>query len=124
MTPGVQCAKLPRMDLETFSDRATSLPGVRRSSLDGLARWQYRGRLVARELDASHVVVRAGFDVRDALVHQNPGVFSVPSRFANHMMVVVDLDGGDDGAVEDAVEAAWRLQTYGDVTGGGLRGER
>jgi hypothetical protein len=25
-------------------------------------------------------------------------------------MVVADLDGGDDGAVEDALEAAWNLQ--------------
>jgi hypothetical protein len=35
----------------------------------------------------------------------------VPPRFAKHMMVVADLDTGDDGAVEDAVESAWRLQT-------------
>jgi len=101
-----------------------SLPGVRHASVDGLARWQYRGRLVARELDANHVVVRAGFDARDALVRQYPEVFSVPSRFAKHMMVVVDLDAGDDGAIEDAVESAWRLQSHGHITGGGERTER
>jgi hypothetical protein len=38
------------------------------------------------------------------------------------MMVVADLDAGDDGAVEDAVESAWRLQTQGDVDFGGDQG--
>ena len=98
------------MDLGAFDDLATSLTGVRRTSAGGAARWQLKGRLVARELDDTHVVVRVSFDVRDALLHQHPGVFSVPPRFAKHMMVVADLAAGDDGAVEDALESAWRLQ--------------
>lgn len=57
------------------------------------------------------MAVRVPFDVRDALLQQHPAVFSIPPRFAKHMMVVADLDAGDDGAVEDAVEAAWRLQS-------------
>lgn len=112
-------AKLPRVNLDSFNDLATSLPGVRRRSAGGLARWQYEGRLVARELDATHVVVRVPFEVRDALLHQHPAVFSVPTRFAKHMMVIADLDAGDDGAVEDAVESAWRLQSQGEVDFGG-----
>lgn len=57
-----------------------------------------------------HVAVRVPFDVRDALLHHHPDVFSVPPRFAKHMIVVADLDAEDDGAVEDAVTAAWRMQ--------------
>ena len=38
----------------------------------------------------------------------------MPRRFVTHMMVVADLDGGD-GAVEDALEAAWTFQR-GDVS--------
>jgi hypothetical protein len=101
------------MDLDAFDELATSLAGVRRTASEGRTRWQRNGRLVARELDESHVVVRVPFDVRDALLQQYPDVFSVPSRFAKHMMVVADLDAGDDGAVEDAVNAAWRLQEQG-----------
>ncbi len=112
------------MDLDTFDDLASSLVGVRRTCAGGLARWQYEGRLVARELDATHVAVRVPFDVRDALLHQHPDVFSVPTRFANHMMVVANLDAGDDGAVEDAVESAWRLQTQAAVDSGGEQGGR
>lgn len=106
-------ARLPNVDLDAFDELVSSLAGVRRTSAGGAARWQCHGRLVARELDATHVVVRVPFDVRDALLHQHPSVFSVPSRFAKHMMVVADLAAGDDGAVEDAVESAWRLQVQG-----------
>ena len=101
------------MDLGAFHELVTSLPGVRRAGGAAgadLARWTLHGRLVARELDATHVVVRVPFEVRDVLVRQSPEVFSVPSRFVTHMMVVADLAAGDDGAVEDAVSAAWQLQ--------------
>jgi hypothetical protein len=105
--------------MDDFHEFATSLAGVRRTSADGAARWQHRGRLVARELDTTHVVLRVPFDVRDALLHQRPGVFTVPPRFAKHMMVVADLAAGDDDAVEDAVVSAWRLQAgHGDVRSG------
>lgn len=112
------------MHLDAFNDLATSFVGVRRTSADGLARWQYKGRLVARELDATHAAVRVPFEVRDALLHQHPTVFSVPTRFTKHMMVVADLDAGDHEAVEDAVESAWRLQTQGDLDSGGDQGGR
>ena len=111
--PGASGARLREMDLDTFGGLAMALPGVRRRSVGGAARWQVEGRLVARELDPTHVVVRASFDVRDDMLRRNPDVFSVPRRFAKHMMVVADLAAGDDGAVEDALEAAWRLQSGG-----------
>ena len=89
---------------------AGALAGVRRSSADGLAQWRYHGRLVARQLDDDHVVIRADFDYRDLLLRQFPETFSVPARYAKHMMVVADLARGDAGAIEDAIEAAWQLQ--------------
>jgi hypothetical protein len=55
-------------------------------------------------------VIRADFDYRDSILRQFPGTFSVPTRYINHMMVVADLASGDAGAIEDALEAAWRLQ--------------
>lgn len=112
--PMLSCAKLPTVDLDSLNDLATSFPGVRRTSAGGLARWQYEGRLVARELDATHVAVRVPFEVRDAMLHQHPDVFSVPTRFAKHMMVVADLDAEGNEAVEDALESAWRLQSQGE----------
>jgi hypothetical protein len=94
---------------------AESLAGVRRTATAGLAQWRYHGRLVARQLDDAHVVIRADFDARDLMLRQFPETFSVPSRFAKHMMVVADLARADAGAIEDAIEAAWLLQRSADA---------
>jgi hypothetical protein len=93
---------------------AEALPGVRRSAAEGCAEWRYHGRLVARQLDEDHLLIRADFGYRDWLVRQFPGTFSVPSRYIKHMMVVADLAAGDAGAIEDALEAAWQLQRSAD----------
>lgn len=92
---------------------AEALTGVRRTAAhagQGLPEWRYHGRLVARQLDDDHLVIRADFDYRDSILRQFPDTFSVPARYVKHMMVVADLAGGDAGAIEDALEAAWRLQ--------------
>ena len=96
---------------------AEDLAGVRRTARDGLAEWRYHGRLVARQLDDVHLVIRADFDHRDSMLRQFPQTFSVPSRYVKHMMVVADLAGGDAGAIEDALEAAWQLQRSADGPG-------
>jgi hypothetical protein len=89
---------------------ADALAGVRCTRPDGLAQWRYHGRLVARQVDDVHLVIRADFDYRDSVLRQFPGTFSVPNRYIKHMMVVADLVHGDAGAIEDALEAAWELQ--------------
>jgi hypothetical protein len=100
--------------MDGFGRIASSLPLVREARSDGLLRWQCKGRLIARQLDASQVVVRTSFDTRDVLLHQFPKTFSVPKQFEKHMMVVADLANGDEDAIEDAVTSAWRLQTQTD----------
>jgi hypothetical protein len=98
------------MDIGDLARLAEAMPGVRATSREGLAEWRYHGRRVARQLDDTHVVIRADFDYRDSVLRQFPGTFSVPARYAKHMMVVADLAGGDAGAIEDALEAAYLLQ--------------
>ena len=99
------------MKIADISRLATQLKGVAESRRDGLLQWRYRGRLVARQLDDTHVVIRASFDFRDLMVHSFPDTFSTPDRFAKHMMVVADLEHGNADAIEDAVIAAWELQS-------------
>jgi hypothetical protein len=99
------------MTLEDLSRLTAQLDGVSESRRDGLLDWRYHGRLVARQLDESHVVIRAAFDFRDFLLHSFPETFSVPQRFAKHMMIVADLEHGNPDAVEDAVIGAWELQS-------------
>ena len=102
------------LDMGDISRLAGALAGVRRTTAEGLAEWRYHGRLVARQLDDAHLVIRADFDYRDSVLRQFPGTFSVPTRYSKHMMVVADLARGDPGAIEDALEAAWRLQRNAD----------
>jgi hypothetical protein len=90
--------------------RAQALADVRGTAPRGLAEWRYHGRLVAREIDQTHLLIRAEFDYRDSILRLFPDTFSVPARYVKHMMVVADLARGDAGAIEDAIEAAWQLQ--------------
>jgi len=102
------------VDIDDVAQVTEGLAGVRRTASEGRAGWRYHGRLVARQLDDAHLVIRADFDYRDSIVRQFPGTFSVPTRYLKHMMVVADLARGDAGAIEDALEAAWQLQRRAD----------
>jgi len=97
--------------MDDLSRLCAQLEGVSESRRDGLLHWRYHGRLVARQLDDTRVVVRASFEFRDLLLRSFPETFSAPGRFEKHMMVVADLEHGNHDAVEDAVIAAWELQS-------------
>jgi hypothetical protein len=97
--------------MDDLSRLAAQLEGVSESRREGLLQWRYQGRLVARQLDDTHVVIRASFEFRDLLLRSFPETFSASGRFAKHMMVVADLEHGNPDAVEDAVIAAWELQS-------------
>ena len=94
-------------DLRRF---VTQLDGVSESRRDGMLAWRYRGRVVARQLDNTSVVIRASFEFRAFLLDAFPETFSAPGRFARHMMIVADLENGNADAIEDAVIGAWELQ--------------
>ena len=98
------------MQIHDVARLTEDLAGVRHTARNGLAEWRYHGRLVARQLDDVHLVIRADFGYRDSMLRQFPETFSVPARYVKNMMVVADLAEGDDGAIEDALEAAWQLQ--------------
>ena len=99
-----------QVGIDDVARLAEALAGGRRTAPRGLAEWRYHGRLVARQLDDAHLVIRTEFDYRDSLLRQFPGTFSVPARFTKHMMIVADIARGEAGAIEDALEAAWQLQ--------------
>jgi hypothetical protein len=102
------------MRLDDLGRLAARLDGVTERRRDGLRQWRYHGRVVARELDERHVVIRASFDSRDFMLRSFPETFAVPRRFAKHMMVVADLREGNEHAIEDAVIGAWELQSQKD----------
>jgi hypothetical protein len=110
MIAPAQAGKRVLVEMGDVARLADALAGVRRTAPQGLAEWRYHGRLVARQLDDTHLVIRSDFDYRDSLLRQFPDTFSVPARYSKHMMVVADLASGDAGAIEDALAAAWQLQ--------------
>ena len=98
------------MRLADLSGLTAQLDGVTERRRNRLLEWRCRGRLVARQLDRSHVVIRTSFDFRDFLLQSFPETFSVPSRFRKHMMLVADLEPGNADAIVDAIIGAWELQ--------------
>ncbi|HEY1574094.1 MAG TPA: hypothetical protein VGG05_22325 [Pseudonocardiaceae bacterium] len=98
------------MQLADVSRIALAMNGVRESSVKGRLRWSLGGRLVARELDNSSIVIRSGFAEREKLLAAHPATFFVPPRYDAHMMVVARLSEGDPAAIAAAIHAAWTLQ--------------
>jgi|SRR5215475_618539 len=98
------------MELADVSRIALAMDGVRESSVKGRLRWSLSGRLVARALDDSSIVIRSGFAEREELLAAHPTTFFVPPTYDAHMMVVARLSEGDAAAIEAAIHAAWELQ--------------
>ena len=101
------------MTIEDIDALTATLDGIHRTTSEGRQEWRYRGRLIARQLDDSHIVIRSDFAYRDTMLNEFPDTFSVPSRYRKHMMIVADLAGGDQAAIGDAIEMAWELQRRG-----------
>jgi hypothetical protein len=102
---------LAHVDIGEVSRIALALSGVRESSVRGQLRWSLAGRLVARQIDETSIVIRTGFVEREQLLVAHPTTFFVPPRFDAHMMVVARLAHADSTAVAAAIRAAWDLQT-------------
>jgi len=103
------------MRLADVAKLLEGLEGVHRRQRPGhLPEWRYHGRLIARQLDEDHLVIRTDFDFRTSLMHSDAATFEVPSRYVKHMMVVADFASGDAAAIEDALDNAWQLQRSSD----------
>ena len=81
--------------------------GVRRSG----HRWTLGGRLIAREYDATTLLVRADFDARERLVVEHPETFSITPDLEAHMKVLADLERGSVEALAIALREAVDLQS-------------
>jgi hypothetical protein len=60
------------VEVGKLSRLAAQLEGVPESCRDGLLHRRYHGRLVARQLDDTHIVIRASFVFRDLLLYWFP----------------------------------------------------
>lgn len=86
------------------------LGGVRLHADPRGRRWCVRNRLVARQVDASTLLIRADFEPREDLLDRHPSTFSVRPDLEAHRKVLADIDRGDIAAICQALVAAWKMQ--------------
>ncbi len=100
------------MTPEEVDEFARSLPGCKRKGTAAQPAWYVEDRLVARLVDRTELLVRAGPEQRERLVAEHPGTFGVPPRYEKHEKVQALLDG-DDHALRGAIRSAWEMQRRG-----------
>ena len=86
------------------------------SSLDGCRHkprgWYLNDRLVARQVDATTLLVRVPIERREALIERWPDAFGIPPRMEAHHKIEAYLDRAPARAVEAAIRLAWEFQRY------------
>jgi hypothetical protein len=108
---GVPAASYGRsMTPDEVDEYARSLPRCKRKGTEARPAWYVDDRLVARLEDATIMVVRMDFDVRERMTAAFPETFGVPPRFEQHLKAQVALDRGNDDAIRDAIRLAWEMQ--------------
>jgi hypothetical protein len=99
------------MDVAEFDRIASALNGVTQKKQRGhvtVALPGQAGRTTARRDARGHPDrLRAATGVADSLLRNRS---RARQSSVGHMMVVAELESGDDGAFEDALMAAWALQ--------------
>ena len=98
------------MRIEDLRDLLAGYDDVREKGTSNSPGWYVENRLVARQLDADSVLVRADFDARERLLEDHPETFSVPPSIEGHQKVVVELGRADPEGVRRAVAEAVALQ--------------
>jgi hypothetical protein len=92
------------------------LPGVEESTMYGAPALKVRGKLLTcmashKSAEPGSLVVRIGFDDRDALIADDPRVYYVKPHYQDYPSVLVRLALIDRDALRDLLQSAWRTVT-------------
>ena len=92
------------------------LPGVEESTMYGAPALKVGGKLLAcmaahKSAEPGSLVVRIGFDARDALIADDPRVYYVKPHYQDYQAVLVRLALIDREALGDLLRSAWRTVT-------------
>ena len=99
------------MTPEEVGEYAESLPQVKRKGTEARPAWYVRDRLVVRLHDQHTLVIRVPLSKRESLLETYPDSFGVPPRMESHHKVEAYLDHAQPGAVRDAIDLAWEMQS-------------
>ena len=107
---------MPRkpLDFDTVHTLARDLPGIEASSTYGALSLKLGGRLLAcpainKSAEPGTLMVRTGFDQRDALILSDPEVFYLTDHYVNYPCVLVRLSRIRRDALRDLLAMAWEF---------------
>jgi len=102
------------------------LPEVEESTMYGAPALKVRGKLLAciashKSAEPGSLVVRIGFDEREALIADDPRVYYVKPHYQDYQAVLVRLALIDRDALRDLLRSAWRTVTASSPKAGRAR---
>jgi len=102
------------IDFDVVREIALALPGVQESTLHGAPSLKVSGRMLAcpavhKSAEPNSLVVRIGFQQRQALLAAQPGVFYLTDHYLNYPMVLVRLSCIRRDSLRDVMGMAWRF---------------
>jgi hypothetical protein len=106
---------MPRKQtFDTVRKIGLELPDVEESTMYGAPALKVRGKLLAcmashKSAEPGSLVVRIGFDQRDALIADDPRTYYVKPHYEGYPSVLVRLALIDREALRDLLRSAWRL---------------
>jgi len=101
---------MSRVTFQTVAAVACKLPEVEISKSYGTPSLKVRGKMMARLLEDSEVLVlRAELLDRQILMQADPDTFYITDHYQNYPLVLVRLDKVSRAALPDLMERAWRL---------------
>jgi len=93
-----------------------ALPDVVEGTMFGKPALKVRGKMIAcmashKSAEPGSLVVRMGFDDRDALIADDPRTYYVKPHYENYPAVLVRLAQIEREALRDLLQSAWRTVT-------------
>lgn len=101
------------MTFATVRAIGRKLPGVEIGTAYGAPALKLRGTLLAcmatnKAAEPKTLVVRMGFDERDALIAEDPETYYLKDHYVNYDVVLVRLSKVREDAMQDLLQGAWR----------------
>lgn len=101
------------MTFATVRAIGRTLTDVEESTMYGAPALKWHGTLLAciasnKAAEPNTLVVRMGFDERDALIADDPTTYYLKDHYVNYDVVLVRLSKVSKAAMHDLLQGAWR----------------
>jgi hypothetical protein len=106
--------RLSPVTFDVVRTMGAALPAVEEGTAWGVPALKLRGRLLAcmasnKAAEPNTLVVRIGFDQRDAMIADDPGTYYLKPHYEAYACVLVRLSQISRDALSDLLHAGWRF---------------